>query len=138
MHRNNKGFTLVELLVIIGIIAVLATISIPMYSNYRISAYRAAAKAALVEGAQNMERYFTRNNTYAGATTGDTAAGAQVLSTTEGTKYLLTFQPGSVTTATTTTTFTIRAAPYFTDAKCGYLEITQTGAKSSEFAGNCW
>ncbi|WP_020674727.1 type IV pilin protein [Geopsychrobacter electrodiphilus] len=137
MFGNEKGFTLIELMIVIGILGILAAIAIPVYSGYRHNAYRAAAKAALVEGAQNMERYFTRKNEYKDAKVGDPATGDQVLQTTEGGKYTLTFQPGSVTTAATTTTFTIRATPSFTD-KCGYLEITQTGAKTSEIAANCW
>jgi len=81
-----------------------------------------------------MERYFTRNNTYVGATTGNVNAGAQVAATTEAGKYVLTFPAGTVTAST----FTIRATPQFTDSKCGYLEITQTGSKSSEISGSCW
>ncbi|NOY12218.1 MAG: prepilin-type N-terminal cleavage/methylation domain-containing protein, partial [Deltaproteobacteria bacterium] len=61
MQKTQTGFSLIELLVVIAIIGTLAGIAIPMYSNYRENAYRAAAKTALVEGAQNMERYFTRN-----------------------------------------------------------------------------
>ncbi len=134
MFKNQKGFSLIELIVVVGILGILAAIAIPMYNNYRNSAYRGAAKAALVEGAQNMERYFTRNNTYVGATTGDPATGDQVLSATEANKYTLAFPGGTVTA----TAFTIRATPTFTESKCGYLEITQTGAKSSQIAGNCW
>jgi len=128
MLHNKKGFTIIELVVVVGIIGVLAAIAIPMYSNYRANAYRASAQATLVEGAQNMERYFTRNNSYAGA-----AIGAEVQASTEAGKYTLSF-PAAPTAAA----FTIRATPSFTEAKCGYLEITQTGAKSSEIAGNCW
>ncbi len=68
MRKDQKGFTLIELIVVVAILGVLAAIAIPMYSDYRSSAYRSAAKAALVEGAQNMERYYTRFNSYDGGT----------------------------------------------------------------------
>ena len=135
MRKDEKGFTLIELIVSVGILGLLAAIAIPMYSDYRKSAYRSAAKAALVEGAQNMERYFTRFNSYDDGTTpptvGDPATGDQILEWTEGNRYQLSIE------ANDATTFTLRATPQ-DDDKCGYLEITQTGAKSSEIAGNCW
>lgn len=129
---KQKGFSLLELIVVVAILGVLAAIAIPMYSNYRTKAFRTAAKVNLVEGAQNMERYFTRNNTYTGAAVGDPAVGDQVLQWTEGRRYQLTIQ------ASTATSFTLRATPQFSESTCGFLEITQTGAKSSEFAGPCW
>lgn len=130
--NKQKGFTLVELIVVLAVLGVLAAIAIPMYSNYRTKAYRTAAKASLVESAQSMERYFTRNNTYVGSTIGSIPGGDQVEEWTEGQKYRLTIQ------AFTATVFTLRATPQFTENKCGFLEIEETGAKSSEVAGNCW
>lgn len=130
--NKQKGFSLIELLVVIAILGALAAIAIPTYSSYRTKAFRTSAKVGLVESAQNMERYFTRNNTYVGAAVGDPAAGDQVLQWTEGRKYQLSIQ------VSTATTFTLRATPQFIENTCGYLEITHTGAKISEFAGSCW
>lgn len=130
---NQRGFTLIELVVVIGILGILAAIAIPTYSNYRISAYRASAKTELLNGAQNMERLMTRTSSYATATVG-VGANNQVQQWTTGKKYQLSL-PDSDLTATT---YTIRATPQFTDSKCGYLEVKQTGAKTSEISGNCW
>ena len=129
MQKNQKGFSLIELLIVVAIIGILAGIAIPIYNNHRNSAYRSAAKAALTEGAQNMERYFTRNNSYVGAVVGDPAVGNQVLGQTEGAKYTLTFP-----VALTQTAFTIRATPNFNDT-CGNLSINQLGVKAP---ANCW
>ena len=56
--QNRNGFTLVELLVVVVIIAILAAIAIPLYTNYLQRARRADAKTALeqVRAAQEMWR----------------------------------------------------------------------------------
>jgi len=128
---NQRGFTLIEILVVIGILGILAAIAIPTYNSYRISAYRASAKTELLTGGQNMERLMTRTNSYATATVG-AGGNDQVQQWTEGNRYQLSLRD------LTATTYTIRATPQFTDSKCGYLEVTQTGVKRSQIAGNCW
>lgn len=119
---TKKGFTLIELLIVVAILGLLAAIAIPVYSKYRNNAYRSSAKAELVEGVQNMERYFIRNHTYVGA-----ALDVQVTEWTDGNKYQLSF-------ANDATTFTITATPQYVD-KCGNLSINNIGVKTP---ANCW
>jgi len=56
--KSNKGLTLIELLIVIVIVAILASIAIPMYTNYMQRARRADAKTALeqLRAAQEMFR----------------------------------------------------------------------------------
>src|SRR4030042_2127514 len=58
MKNSNKGITLIELLVVMMIVAILAAIAIPMYTNYMQRARRADAKTALeqLRAAQEMFR----------------------------------------------------------------------------------
>lgn len=60
--KSSNAFTLIELLVSIGIIAVLASISIALYEEYRATAYDAQALAAARNGAFEMEVYITEND----------------------------------------------------------------------------
>lgn len=66
MKRQN-GFTLIELMIVVAIIALLAGIAWPSYREHIKSANRADAQGALMGLAQAMEKYFTENGTYAGS-----------------------------------------------------------------------
>lgn len=64
---NEKGFTLVELLIVVAIIGILAAIAIPQFSAYRQKAYDGAAKSDLANMAVAQDAYYVDNNTYAAA-----------------------------------------------------------------------
>lgn len=63
--KNLSGFTLVELIVVIAIIAVLVAIATPAYYSYVMKSRRADAKVALSEISQRLEGYYADNNKYA-------------------------------------------------------------------------
>ncbi len=65
LARSSDGFTIVELLVIILIIGILATIAIASYPQMRVKAANAAAKSDLKNAAHFQETYFATNDTYA-------------------------------------------------------------------------
>jgi prepilin-type N-terminal cleavage/methylation domain-containing protein len=64
--NNEKGFTLIELMIVIAIIGILAAIAIPQFSAYRQRSYNSAANADLRNAATAQEAWYVDNMTYTG------------------------------------------------------------------------
>ncbi len=64
MKKGAKGFTLVELLVVVAIIGILAAIAIPQFSSYRKKAYDSTAKSDLRNLVSAEEAYYADNQVY--------------------------------------------------------------------------
>ena len=63
--RDEKGFTLIELMIVIAIIGILAAIAIPQFAAYRARAYKSALVSDAHSLANAQEAYFADNDTYA-------------------------------------------------------------------------
>ena len=63
-RRIQSGFTLIELMVVVVVVAVLSSLAYPSYQEFVAKAKRTEGKAALLDAAQALERHFTNYNTY--------------------------------------------------------------------------
>ena len=135
--RNPRGFTLIELMIVVVIAALLAAVALPNYSAYVMRSHRAHAKAALLKAAQWMERTATAQGAYPANASVLTAAGLDVV---EGGRYKLAL---SNATATTYKLTAVRADPggNATD-KCGDFTLNHTGVRGLEHNSlnvtDCW
>lgn len=64
---RRGGFTLVELMIAVAILAIVAAVALPLYNQYSIRTYRTEAQSDLLNCAQGMERYAAQNFNYDGA-----------------------------------------------------------------------
>jgi prepilin-type N-terminal cleavage/methylation domain-containing protein len=110
--RNSKGFTLIELMIVVVIIGILAAIAIPKFSNVSKSSKEAEADGILKQAYTLQENYRQKNDKYA---VSDDSLKTVGWSTDHGAKYY-TF---TVKSATDTTQFCIQANPNTEGSKAG-------------------
>jgi type IV pilus assembly protein PilE len=139
----QKGFTLLELMITVVVVAILAAIAIPNYQSYMIKTRRAAAAGCLLELSQFMERFYTVNLRY-DQTSGDKPVPVALPNTPSQTElggyYAFALQ------AVGTRTYSLSATPLGAQLsndpyKCGTLTINQAGVKSAATdadVGMCW
>jgi len=127
MKRSRAGFTLIELMITIAIIAIIATIGYPAYTSAVKKGDRADGADALLEAAGHMEAYYMNSDTYVGATL--------VSNKSKQSKYTLSLSN------LTAFGYTLTATPVGSDAECTTLTLNQLGQKGSTGtapSADCW
>ena len=138
--RVARGFTLIELMIVVAIIGIIAAIAYPSYQEYVRSAKRADAETALMELAHFMERFYTANGRYDQNSAGTAVALPFTQAPKDGgTKaYDIGFNGTPSATA-----YVLQAVPTGSMAndKCGTLTLSNTGAKGQKegmTSAACW
>lgn len=128
------GFTLIEMMIVVALVAVLAAVVIPSYQGSVRKARRTDARGALTSIAQLMERLNTEKNSYASATLGN-AATDLAKATSENNFYTLALSNLGATA------FTITATPAGGQAvdACGNYTLDQAGTRGAALpVDQCW
>ena len=71
MHRTNRGFSLIELMIVVAILAIVVSWGYSSYRDTVMKSHRAEGMGELLMIADRMERYFSNRGTYVGATPGN-------------------------------------------------------------------
>ncbi len=148
MHcKCVRGYTIVELMVTLTIIAILAAIAFPSYQESVLKAKRTEGRAALMKTMQQQERYYSLHTTYLAFSSaaidvnekrfswfsGENASSSLYEISAQSCKdkslrdcVLLTAQPG-----------TGKVNAHYRDPKCGKFTLSSSGEKTAE-ADGCW
>ncbi len=134
MINRTKGFTLIELMVVVAIIGIISAIAFPSYESYMKKSRRADAKVALTTIADRQERSYLQNNTYS-----TTLAAINMNATSDEGYYKLAIVSATATAFQATAT---AQGAQLSDTKCKSFSIDSIGAKISNGgpgdANNCW
>ena len=133
--HTSGGFTLIEIMIAVLIIGVLSAIALTSYQRNVTETRRKAATACLIESAQRMERFYTTNLTYVGATLDGVQCRAD----------LAAFYTIAIDGTATQRAFRIDATAIGVqatrDTDCGVLGINQSGQRfvgATAGGGACW
>jgi type IV pilus assembly protein PilE len=147
MNTTQRGFTLVELMIAVAIVAILAAIALPSYREQIAKSRRADAQAVLLQASQFMERWYTEHNRYDFARDGTTAVSLPAnlsRAPQDGTKYYeISLDTGA--NAVARNAYTLKAVPVTGAAmendKCGSMTLNNQSTKGvTGTAGvdTCW
>ena len=133
MRKRQKGVTLLELLTVVLILGILASIAVPSYRRYLLRAQRSDATTTLLRVQASQEKHFLQYGVYVTSTANmpnaQTAGGLGIAATTERGFY-------AITLTNTATGYTATATPIVgkgqsEDTQCATFAITEAGTKSA-------
>lgn len=139
-HRKGilstaRGITLIELMIVVVIVGILASIAIPSYRNYVLRTNRADATAALLRVAAAQEKFYLQNNTYAtNAQIATAPPNGLGINGTERGWYTLSIS-GASSAGYTVSATAPSSSSQFADSHCRTFSLNETGARSAANGG---
>lgn len=145
-QKAQRGFTLIEVMIVVAIVGILSAIAMPSYTEYIRRGHRADARAGLLQAQQWLERAATATGVYPTALP-EALAWDVTKSAFKDKRYDITLaSPTGGVAADTGRTFTLTATPKGVQAndKCGNYTLDQAGLRgaknvtSGAIVAECW
>ena len=144
--KRQRGFTLIELMIVVAIVAIIASIAYPSYQAQVLKTRRADAHASLTDISARLERYMAQRNRY--TTDMSTTNGLGMQRTTSEDRFYniaITNAPcGNINNCYTITATPVATGPQAKDEECASLSLSSNGSKSAKNKSNvatdsiCW
>ena len=135
--KRLRGFTLIEVMIVVAILAIIAAVAYPSYRSYIIRANRSAAQSFMLEVAARQERYMLDQRAY--------AANMTALGMTVPTNVSTNYTIATAQVAGPPPGYTVTATPIgkqlAEDTECGTLTIDNANTKTENGSGTvatCW
>jgi len=139
LTRNSRGFTLIEVMIVVAVIGILSAVAYPSYQKYIQRGNRSDAQQFMAKMDTRQKQIMLEQRAYATApnalnvgSTGWTCSAANCTND----RYTITFNP-AVDNAATPPSYSICAVPSGNQVSDGYLMLNSTGSKLRATAGDC-
>lgn len=129
---HGRGFTLIELMVVVAVLGVIAAIAYPAYTDFVLRSRRTEATEALQNAATLEEKFYTHNKQYS-----NSLAALGVSATTENAYYHLSISTGS-TVAGTIQSYTLSAQAKGTQAADTVCAVISLDSNVQKTPSGCW
>ncbi|GAB4222241.1 MAG: type IV pilin protein [Francisella sp.] len=135
MLYNKKGFSLIELMVVIGILAILASIGVPLYNNFILKNHRSEATSELLSAANAADNYEIRYGMFPSGSNINTFFHEN----TQNNYYLLSYCSGESSCTGVSYVITATAQGSQTsDTPCQTIKIEVNGGVVNKTPAECW
>lgn len=140
MMKRNKGMSLIELMTVVGIVAVLGVLAVGSYRGYGLRTNRSEGQSALLRIQVAEEKFFLQNNTYTLDLADPPPNGLGIGNTSTNGYYALTVAAGSTGAIATSYLATATAAGTQVEDKaaCQTFTIDDQGQRTPVDSTGCW